>query len=277
MAFASMHELSPEQFPNLEPLFAPALRHVPLLGALEGRHPARIFADDPAQPVLALVASRWGYFYLGGQPTGPEQAAALGALIARELLPELLEHGRGGFILWPAQPGWFEQLDALLPGRQVARVYRRTFAFDPITFYENRFSRPPLPPDLRLHAIDADLLDEMEDDLAAEIRATWRSLDEYLRYGSGACISAQNGRRLASACFAAFTAGGKAEASVFTPASYRRRGLATLAAAAFVEESLRRDLRPSWECFSDNLPSLKLAENLGFKAQGDVAVGYWQE
>ncbi len=276
-AVPALQELSPEQFPHLQPLFTPALGHVPLLGALDGLHPALIFVNDPAQPTLGLVASQWGYFYLGGQPGNPAHTAALSDLITRHLLPQLLERGQRGFVLWPAVPAWFDHLAALLPGRPVARIYRRTFAFDSITFYENRFSRPSLPAGLRLRPIDAALLDEMEDDLAAEIRSTWRSLEDYLQRGAGACLTAENGSRLASVCFAAFVAGGAAEANIFTPAPYRRKGLATLAAAAFVEEALRRSLRPSWECFSDNLPSLKLAENLGFKAQGDVPVGYWEE
>ncbi len=277
MASQAFLELSPDQFPALRPLFAAALGHTPLLGALENHHPARIFADNSARPALALVAAQWGYFYLGGQPGSAGQVEALAALLAQDLLPALGAHGQRGFILWPVSPAWFDHLGALLPGRTVTRIYRRRFRFDPITFYENRFSRPAAPPELRLQPIDAVGLDEMQDDLAAEICSTWRSLDDYLENGCGASLTAQHGTRLVSACFAAFVAGGAAEASVLTQPTYRRRGLATLTAAGFVEESLRHNLRPSWECFSDNLPSLKLAENLGFKAQSDVPVAYWEE
>ncbi len=274
MASLEFQELSPAQFAAARPLFADGLGHIPLLGALEGLHPARVFADDAERPALALVASRWGYFYLGGEPAGEAAAAALGELISRETRRIAEDTTPRGFVLWPEQTGWLDWLPQLLPGRQPLRGFRRTFHFDPITFYENRFSRPPVPPGLRLQAIDAASLEEMEDDLAAEILESWRSLDDFRERGAGACL--MDGDRLASVCFAAFAAGGAADASVFTPARYRRRGLATLSAARFVEECLRHDLRPNWETFWDNLPSLKLAENLGFQAQGDVPVVYWE-
>ncbi len=270
-------ELNPDQYPSVRPLFANSLGHIPLLGALEDRHPARIFADDASQPTLALVAAQWDYFYIGGEPTGAEQASALGKLLAQMLLPERITLRRRGFILWPDQPGWFDWLTLLLPGRLLSRAYRRAFQFDPITFYENRFSRPPVPPGVEMQPIDASVLDVMEDNLAAEILASWRSIEDFLQTGVGACLTAQQGSRLASVCFAGFVAGGAADANVFTLPDYRRKGMATLTAAGFVEECMRHDLRPNWECFSDNLPSLKLAENLGFKAQADTPVLYWVE
>lgn len=270
----TLHELTPDSYPALQALFAPALRHLPLLGALEDRHPARVFADDGAHPTVALVAAQWGYFYLAGSPGRPA-ADAVSERISRELLPWLLARGQAGFVFWPLSGGWDAWLNTLLPGRRLLRASRRTFAFDPATFYENRFSRPQLPGGLALRPIDAALLDTMLDDLSAEISATWRSPADFLQAGFGVCL--MDGRALASACFSAFVAGDAAEVSVLTAPAYRRRGYATLSAAAFVAECLRRRLRPSWECFGDNLPSLKLAENLGFKAQADLPVYYWEE
>ena len=51
---------------------------------------------------------------------------------------------------------------------------------------------------------------------------------------------------------------------VYVLENYRRRGLAT-AAASLVARSVQSDaLIPVWSCGSHNIPSLKLAQKLGF-------------
>jgi len=80
-----------------------------------------------------------------------------------------------------------------------------------------------------------------------------------------------------SLCLACFAALGKLEISINTAEAYRRRGLATLTAAAFIEECLERGLQPNWECWWTNTPSTALAEKLGFEQGVDHAVYYWEE
>ena len=77
---------------------------------------------------------------------------------------------------------------------------------------------------------------------------------------------------LASACDSAFCAGGKAEMGVETREPFRRQGLARQVATAFIQESLRRELEPAWECWWENEPSRKLAERLGFQWLEDYPV-----
>ena len=64
----------------------------------------------------------------------------------------------------------------------------------------------------------------------------------------------------------------RCEIDIHTKEKYRRRGLAHYAASAFIEECLARGLRPNWECWWDNEPSVSLAKKLGFEPISDHPV-----
>jgi RimJ/RimL family protein N-acetyltransferase len=269
-----MIELTPDQICNIQPLFERLVGSIPLQGILENRHPARVFADDLRDPTCAFTWTPWGYFYLAGTADRHTFLPALKTILDEELLPASKALGQSGFILWPDSPAWAAMLPDLLPNRSLIKIFRRTFTFDPATFYEGRYSRPSTPPGFSLKAVDAALV-ENNHSLAAEILTAWRSLDDYFENGVGICL--MEGVTLVSVCFSMFISRGKAEVNVFTAEKYRSRGFATLAAAGFIDACLKRGLQPNWECFWDNIPSLRLAEYLGFKAQVDTPVYYWEE
>ena len=51
---------------------------------------------------------------------------------------------------------------------------------------------------------------------------------------------------------------------------YRRKGYATEVCAAFIDNCVRRDVLPIWQCDINNTASQSLAEKLGFKCLGSV-------
>jgi RimJ/RimL family protein N-acetyltransferase len=269
-----MVELHPDQYSCARSVFKQMDTCIPLQGVLEKRHPARIFVDQFPNPTSAFVWDRWGYFYLAGYPGRQELSTAITKLLEEQLLPDSKALGQTGFILWPDSPDWKPVISNLLPGRIPSQIFRRTFSFDPATFHEWRYTRPQIPPGFTLKPMDRDLL-ERNPDVAFEVLSAWESLETYLRDGIGVCL--MEGDTLASVCFSMFTGSRAAEANVFTVERFRQRGFATLTSAGFIDACLRRKLRPNWECFWDNLPSKKLAENLGFKAQEDKPVYYWEE
>jgi RimJ/RimL family protein N-acetyltransferase len=269
-----MIELLTDHIPVARPVFKSMQDIIPLQGVFEQRHPARVFIDQINQPSTAFVWDRWGYFYLAGDPNRPETRSSLQELLEGSLLPASRSIGQSDFILWPDSTAWRAALADVLPGRSLINIFRRTFHFDPATFYEGRYSRPSLPPGFTLTPIDASIIGQ-HPFLEAEILTAWDTIDAYLEDGVGVCLL--EGEQLASVCFSMFVASGAAEVNVFTAKDYRQKGFATLTSAAFIDACLKRKMRPNWECFADNLPSVRLAENLGFKADKDIPVYYWEE
>jgi RimJ/RimL family protein N-acetyltransferase len=267
-------ELASGEISRFAPLFKSLGGCIPLQGILENRHPARVFVDQIQNPACAFVWDMWGHFYLAGDPNQKKFLPALKGVLENELLPGSQALGQSGFILWTDTLAWESMLPDLLPGRSLIKIYRRTFEFDPATFYEGRYARPAVPSQFSLQTIDANVL-RNNPDMAAEILTAWETPEHYLRNGTGICLL--NGEMIVSACFSMFIGAGAAEVNVFTREEYRRQGFAILSAAGFIDACLKQGLRPNWECFWDNLPSARLAENLGFKAQTDIPVFYWEE
>ena len=58
------------------------------------------------------------------------------------------------------------------------------------------------------------------------------------------------------------------EPGIMTLPDFRRRGYATAACAALIEEQLRRSLAPIWTCAIDNEASAALAQHLGYRPFG---------
>jgi len=69
--------------------------------------------------------------------------------------------------------------------------------------------------------------------------------------------------------------GDACEIGIHTAEPYRRRGLATLTAAATVEYALSNGFSTvGWQCSEDNLGSIGTAEKVGFERERDYTMWY---
>lgn len=107
------------------------------------------------------------------------------------------------------------------------------------------------------------------------VQASWASMDNFLSNGLG--LALLDGDEIASACLSVFASRERLEIDVHTDEKYQRRGFARLTASAFIEACLKRGQQPNWECFWENDASTKLAGRLGFSAEPDYPVYFWEE
>jgi RimJ/RimL family protein N-acetyltransferase len=56
-----------------------------------------------------------------------------------------------------------------------------------------------------------------------------------------------------------------AEVDIVTLPNYRGMGLAKAATEAFIEQSIQQNIKANWDCFEENVASLKTAQSLGFE------------
>lgn len=263
-----MHELTALSFAQIKPLSANLHFCVPLQAVLEGNAPGRVFVDQAHAPPSAFVWTRWGYYYLLGSSHNAAFVSALAQQLADELLPASLAGGEPEPILYPDDPGWKTHWETLFEGRQTFEIYRRVHAFDRAAFDRLPDWRAHIPAGFAITRIDRDLLAQTGDRFG--LGQTWSSVDDFAEKGIGFAV--WNGDKLASTCLSAFVGAGKAEISIHTDEAYRRRGLAQLAAQAFIGACLQQGLTPNWECFWDNEPSVALAQKLGFEMRFDHPV-----
>ncbi len=108
-----------------------------------------------------------------------------------------------------------------------------------------------------------------------EICSMWPSVQAYLDNGWG--VGAVRDGQLICWCTAEYVSSDSCGIGIETAASARRQGMATAAAAAFVRRCWDRGIVPHWECWQDNVPSVKIAEKLGFQKleTSEVIVGHF--
>jgi RimJ/RimL family protein N-acetyltransferase len=58
---------------------------------------------------------------------------------------------------------------------------------------------------------------------------------------------------------------------ILTAESHQHKGLGMLVACAFIDHCLKHGLVPNWDCWTNNRPSVALAEKLGFEARVEVS------
>ena len=75
--------------------------------------------------------------------------------------------------------------------------------------------------------------------------------------------------KIVSECFSVFVDDGVAEVGIETDENFRRKGLAYLTAAAFIEHCSKNGLETNWGCWQHNPGSVALAEKLGYELVGE--------
>lgn len=89
----------------------------------------------------------------------------------------------------------------------------------------------------------------------------WDGEEDFLR--NTVAVGAFDGDIPVGIWYAACVAMGRAEMDAFVADEYRKRGLGLRMALGFIARCRERGLVPSWDCYSNNEPSMRLAKKIG--------------
>ncbi|MBA2278654.1 MAG: GNAT family N-acetyltransferase [Chloroflexia bacterium] len=245
-----IHELPRERFSAAAPLFAPIWFDEAQIGAaLSGRQPGRLFVDDPQRPRAALLCRTYGFY-----PAGDPHSSTLRAFIAGAPAEAAVFDTLFGYMVDDA---WRE---ALLHdhGDDLTVIGREAFHF--LNEASTQVIDPPA--DVRLLPLDAALAKRVDDELGQMIGAFWGGYAAFAAGGFGTCALIDD--RVAGVAYAIAVSDRTANIDIETAVPFRRRGLATLTAAAFVAACQERGLTATWGCDTANEASAALAHRLGF-------------
>jgi hypothetical protein len=92
----------------------------------------------------------------------------------------------------------------------------------------------------------------------------WSSSQDFVS-NSSAMVAFDSKNKPVSICYSAATALGKAEVDVLTLDTNQGKGLGKLVTSHFINCCLKQNIVPNWDCFEDNVSSLKTAISLDFK------------
>lgn len=252
-----------------------ALFHGPemdlLIGAvLAGNAAARCWVS--AGGVWALLWDRCNnVLYLGGR-VPPEGRESLAALLQDQVHTATVRGGR------PYLRGRGTDEANTLVLEEVLAAFRPVR--DPFRFYAYRAPAcDPLPARDRIQVLPVTqpFLEEQRpgtDAVEEELLQMWPSLAVF--YEKGFAFAAVADGAVVCWCTTEYMSGDRCGIGIATDPALRRQGIGTLTAAACVAESLRRQVTPYWFCAARNLPSVRLAEKLGFELLEESEFLHWK-
>jgi RimJ/RimL family protein N-acetyltransferase len=269
-----MIELQQNQFLTAAPLFQSTHYGVLAAATLEGKHPGRVFCDDPTNPTAAVVCTRVGYYFLAGSAGNADFNSRMAEAFASDLAPrQKAETGDPQILLFYPGETWREPLFTLFKQRSPIAIRKKRMILPPGAASTLSGWQQRVPNGLRVEPVTIEML-EKHPEKAVETRLFWGTLQAFTHNSLGFWV--MDGDSILSSVEAVFTGGGEAEISIATTLQSRRRGLAVLAASAFIEASLGRGLNPIWGCWPENHPSIALAQRLGFIDDVDQEICFWE-
>lgn len=266
-----IHLLEDSQYPLVRRFFSPPQLALVVEGMLAGNSPARIWVDDPIQPSAALIWDKAHCLYWLTAAATPAVLASFQNFFAQSLLPEAVHHGIHVFKVYDNGPAAAADLPTLfapliLEDRERSfRTWNNSGAVIPAS----------LPPaGFQLQRIDRFLLEESGFENATavrqEVELCWTSRDAFYNHGFGFCVV--QGQTIAGWCTAEYVSAGQCGTGIETIEAYQQRGLATVAAHAFVAHCLALGIVPHWDSWQTNTPSIRVAEKVGFRHMQDYTV-----
>lgn len=257
-----MLQLDFDNYAKLGALFQPLRNNLVVDSILVGNTPAWVFADRLEQPSLGLMWNRQDAILLSGDPSDAEAATLAGRVIRDRIVSEARARRIPELALFYAPAGWEAHVDTVLPGLNAHRTPRRYYHFDRLRLNW----RAALPPGLQVHPIDLPFLEGSSltnhNQVTGWVLSFWASPVDFVERGFGYYVASNS--TAVSWCLTVYAAGSDVEFGVATSSEFRRRGYATLAAAACLEHSQSLNLRPHWQCWEENQASMAVAQKIGF-------------
>jgi RimJ/RimL family protein N-acetyltransferase len=250
-------ELKQDEFPRVLALYRSAGLRFPLISAvIQKTQHGQVFVDQPETPNSAMVVTRFGFTFFLGSSRREGFNEGIAELFAGQdrLTPT--------YLLWYSPPAnWQARLDSAgLDFVKRRERVRFDFRMEQATW----LSEPLVPePGLGFENLTAALLPKIEKFGVQLDSRFWSSAEDFVENGLGVCLMKED--EVVSLCYAATVVDGLAEVDVVTDPEFRGRGLASVTTRRFIKECVDRGIEPTWDCFTYNVGSMKLASKLGFR------------
>lgn len=264
-------KLEPNNYARVESLFAPMHDHLTVRAMLAGKFLGEVYVDDPLSPRagIAIVARR--RFFLAGDAHNAQFNFALQNFFDETVYPQAIQAGKKLLGLYFEPSVWTTQMDVILKNKNPTQPLRHHFLLKQL----NHNWRDLLPSDFSIRLVDRALLADASirglDELAEEMQSERPSVDEFLDQGFGVCLIHDNA--IAGFCLSEYNVGDACEVGIMTHPAFRKRGLATAMASAFIEHARTHGVTDiGWHCYASNLASVATAEKVGFEKVRDYTI-----
>lgn len=262
-----MHELRSRDCRKVRSLFEELEWNLITSAVIEGTSPGRVYVDRVEDPRTAFMCTVEGY-YLAGCDNNDKFNTSLNKLIfTRIFAGDTVRKNETDIAIGFHPDSWEEKMPIIFKGRIPLTTTRRHYVCTELKVDD---WRDHVPKGFQIQRIDEELLRtlhlEIPEHVTSWMKTNWGSISDFMRKGFGFCTLHE--KRIVCWSVADCVSGNACEIGIHTHEDYRRRGLATLTAAAAVEYSLSNGFRQvGWHCDEYNLGSIGVAEKVGFKLE----------
>jgi hypothetical protein len=244
----SIRSIAPAERLTLVPLFTDHRHLRPDVDAVLQGYCGTAIANA-GSTFQAAQLSLSGLTLFGGDPTHP---------IARHLVEQLA----GEQIILVASEAW-RTLVYHIHGPRIVPQPRVAFSARCLELAHLHQLMRGVPAGYQITRVDLELAQRMVGEVSAGLLLSevWGTPADFVARGIGFCALA--GERMVCGAVSAARCDTAIEIQINTLPSCRRLGLATVVGATLVAHCLEHGLEPDWDTDTDNLPSQRLAQQLG--------------
>lgn len=254
-----LSELTPVTLNSVPLLFRPPYMEFAFDAFTAGNSYARVWVDSPSNPTSAFL---WEgpRFYFSGRTDNSAFNAAASELISTQIKP-----APGCYmVVYYDSARWEAPLPGIFVNRPLQHKQRCFYRLESQGISDWRERVPvgfSIVPITRQLLAATNLLNLGE--VVGEINSTWPD-DRFFEHGFGFC-TLRGENEIVSWCTGEYASGNHLGVGIETIGTWRKQNLATLTASAFVEKCLFQGIEAHWDCWATNIPSVHVAERIGFR------------
>ncbi len=263
----SLHELENDKRKILH-LFPSRDHHLAMEAVIEEKCDGKIFVDQKENPKTAAVWCAPGneaLLYLAGASDNTSFNRELHDYFVDIIKPDSVNQGLDAFQAYCRGP-WERALPVIFKDETLFKDKDSYYILNAAAFKTLQPTwRETIPPGFTINRVQTEKVFTVEGVSAFDGLTSWKSFEHFLKDGFAYYVKEEATQKIVSGCITKFVTSSGCELGVGTHEQYRRRGFATLATCAAVEEALKKELTIIWECFHGNVPSIRTNQKVGFE------------
>lgn len=257
------YRLEPLTYRRVQTLFAYIRYNLVIDSIIDGNTPAWVYVDDLDTPKTGLMWNKQDALLLAGRHDHTEVNRALHRVLVEHVIPDAKKRGIPELSLYYSPQDWEKKYKDILNGLNYQKAQRRYY-----TSLRPRIDwRSQTPTLCEVRPINLSLLGNQSIGNIKQVKgwvsSFWGSFQDFVKTGFGYCILYKG--TLVSWCLSVYASGRHYELGLATVPEFQNRGYATLVAAACVDHCAANRFVAHWHCWEDNLPSIAVAEKVGFE------------
>lgn len=244
-------------------------------GILNGECKGIFWVDNMEEPRIAIVQSYavGGFAFLGTYETS-EDFLYLKDFLDNELFHHLKKNGYDCFEFSIESENLHNNIIEMFKDKSIQAEKEYSFRVNEIL--KNKLD---IPTEYQLRKVDDELWNMLTEDklengdlLKVRLMKSWYSFEDFKNKSIAYCIIINN--RIVAVMVGTASFKNVIAIDIETEEPHRRKGLAYAMAVEFINDCLKNNLIPQWDCVESNPNSYNLARKLGFKKINETII-YW--